>query len=90
MIVQKKIKILKEIEVVESTVYLCDRCHKHIIKDDYYSINSYKVVFKEGSSYPEGVSSESKIAYFCKNCSIEIYTILENSGVKFTTESCNW
>lgn len=85
MVKIEKKKVYKEVEVVVSEKYYCDKCDKEIF-DSYEDVESNKIKFKRGerdcfSNYEDIVVEK---AYFCKECADEIKILLQNIGVKFT------
>jgi len=81
---------LKEVEIVDRYDYLCDLCEKPFHRMQ-YSRDTSKVIFREGSSYPDSSGNyEEDSAYFCPECSPKVKTKLEELGVKFTHTEKDW
>lgn len=60
--------------VVEQHVY-CDKCNEEIINDNFDSFEC-KIMYREGSSYPEGGSGEKQEVDLCKVCASKLIQLL--------------
>lgn len=80
---------IKEVQTRTSIKYFCDKCNNEI-QIGTYSILKNKIEFTTGTCYPEGGVKDSTFAYLCDDCSVQIKTLLEQNGIKFSEESVDW
>lgn len=76
-------------KIIDSVEYFCDKCGEKL-KVSRSLEDSYKIVFKTGSSSPSGGYYQGVQAFFCEKCSIIIKSLLEKNGVKFEEIEEDW
>ena len=88
MIVIKKEKVVKEVEVITESYTLCDKCNNKIKLQDSYDSFECEFIHKTGSAYPEGGSGEKQEMEICQKCAAELVTLLRENG--YRVADSNW
>ena len=89
MEVTKKQIQVKEVEVIIESYHLCDKCNQKIITGDYDAFECY-LSHKTGDSYPEGGSGELQEMELCKNCAVDLFSLLLDNGYRVTESEWDW
>ena len=81
MVVFKKEKQVKEVEVTVESYTLCDKCNERIKTGSYDSFEC-EFTHKTGSSYPGGGSGELQSMQLCQKCADECVELLRANGYR--------
>lgn len=81
MLVIKKEKVVKEVEVTVDSHYLCDKCNTKIYVDVYETFEC-EFKYKIGNSYPasgDGILQEMDL---CQKCAVDLVSLLKENGYR--------